>query len=43
MTDWATWIAFKNKGDFKIVVEGDQNLFNQYGIILVKKDKCSSV
>ncbi|MEQ8701286.1 MAG: substrate-binding domain-containing protein [Bauldia litoralis] len=35
MTDRATWIAFKNKADFKILVEGDGNLFNQYGIILV--------
>ena len=43
LTDRATWIAFKNKGDFKIVVEGDKDLFNQYGVILVSKDKCASV
>ena len=35
LTDRGTWISFKNKGDFKIVVEGDDNLFNQYGVILV--------
>ena len=35
LTDRATWIAFKNKGDFKVLVEGDEALFNQYGIILV--------
>jgi len=35
MTDRATWIAFKNKRNFKIHVEGDPRLFNQYGIILV--------
>ncbi len=40
MTDRATWISFKNKGDFKIAVEGDKALFNQYGVILVDKDKC---
>ena len=43
MTDRATWIAFKNKGDYKIAVEGDKELFNQYGVILINKDKCPSV
>ncbi|GAB4375147.1 MAG: extracellular solute-binding protein [Kiloniellaceae bacterium] len=43
MTDRATWIAFGNKGDFKIAVEGDERMFNQYGIILVNKEKCPSV
>ena len=35
MTDRATWISFKNKADFKIVVEGEARLFNQYGVMLV--------
>jgi len=43
LTDRATWISFKNKGDFKIAVEGDEALFNQYGVILVNKDKCTAV
>ncbi|MCH9809069.1 MAG: substrate-binding domain-containing protein [Alphaproteobacteria bacterium] len=43
MTDRATWISFKNRGDFKIVVEGDKNLFNQYGVILVNQAKCPHV
>lgn len=43
MTDRGTWIAFKNKGDFKIAVEGDTKLFNQYGIILVNPKKCPKV
>ena len=43
MTDRATWISFKNKGDFKIAVEGDHDLFNQYGVILVNSQKCPSV
>jgi tungstate transport system substrate-binding protein len=43
ITDRATWIAFKNKGDFKIAVEGDKQLFNQYGVILVNPQKCPSV
>lgn len=43
MTDRATWISFKNKGDFAIAVEGDEAMFNQYGAILVNKEKCPSV
>ena len=39
MTDRGTWISFKNKGDYEILVEGDANLFNQYGVILVNPDK----
>jgi tungstate transport system substrate-binding protein len=43
LTDRATWIAFGNKGDFKIAVEGDERMFNQYGIILVSPRKCPGV
>ena len=43
MSDRATWISYKNKGDYKILVEGDDNLFNQYGVILVNPKKCPSV
>ena len=43
MTDRATWISFGNKGDFEIVVEGDDTLFNQYGVILVNPDACPTV
>ena len=35
LTDRATWISFGNKGDYKIAVEGDPRLFNQYGVMLV--------
>ncbi len=38
MTDRATWIAFGNKGDHRIAVEGDAKMFNQYGVILVNPD-----
>ncbi len=34
-TDRATWLAFKNRGALVILVEGDQRLFNQYGVMLV--------
>jgi tungstate transport system substrate-binding protein len=35
LTDRGTWLAFKNRGDLVPLVEGDQRLFNQYGVILV--------
>ncbi|MEZ5839725.1 MAG: substrate-binding domain-containing protein [Hyphomicrobiales bacterium] len=43
LTDRATWVAFGNKGNFTIAVEGDDKLFNQYGVILVNKEKLSNV
>ena len=43
MSDRATWSKFGNKSDFKIQVEGDAALFNQYGVILVNSEKCPSV
>jgi tungstate transport system substrate-binding protein len=39
LTDRGTWLSFANKDDFKIVVEGDDKLFNQYGVILVNPEK----
>jgi tungstate transport system substrate-binding protein len=35
LTDRATWVSFRNKGELQPLVEGDARLFNQYGIILV--------
>jgi tungstate transport system substrate-binding protein len=35
LTDRATWLAFRNRGQLRILVEGDTRLFNQYGVILV--------
>jgi tungstate transport system substrate-binding protein len=43
LTDRATWISFKNRGDLDIVVEGDKRLFNQYGVILVNPAKHAHV
>ncbi len=39
MTDRGTWLAFENKADYRIVSQGDPQLFNQYGIIAVSKEK----
>lgn len=35
LADRGTWLSFKNKDALQIAVEGDRQLFNQYGIILV--------
>ena len=35
LADRGTWLSFKNRGDLAVLVEGDQKLFNQYGIMLV--------
>lgn len=43
LADRATWLAFKNRGDLAILVEGDKRLFNQYGVILVNPAKHASV
>jgi tungstate transport system substrate-binding protein len=39
LADRGTWLAFKNRGDLAILVEGDKRLFNQYGVILVSPAK----
>ncbi len=43
LTDRATWIAFANKGDLRILAEGDEDLFNQYGIIAINPVRCPAV
>jgi tungstate transport system substrate-binding protein len=35
LADRGTWLSFRNRGDLVILVEGDQRLFNQYGVMLV--------
>lgn len=39
LTDRGTWLNFKNRGDLKVLVEGDKRLFNQYGVMLVNPAK----
>jgi tungstate transport system substrate-binding protein len=43
LADRGTWLAFKNRGDLAILVEGDLKLFNQYGILLVNPAKHAHV
>ena len=35
LTDRGTWLSFKNRGELKVLVEGDSRLFNQYGVMVV--------
>jgi tungstate transport system substrate-binding protein len=39
LSDRATWLTFKNRGDLAILVQGDPKLFNQYGVMLVSSAK----
>ncbi|MBS0420229.1 MAG: substrate-binding domain-containing protein [Proteobacteria bacterium] len=43
LSDRGTWIHFKNKGELRILVQGDRHLFNQYGVILVNPKKHPNV
>ena len=43
LSDRGTWLAFQNRGDLAIVVEGDKRLFNQYGVMLVNPAKYPGV
>jgi tungstate transport system substrate-binding protein len=39
LADRGTWLSFKNRGELDIIVEGDNRLFNQYGVMLVSPAK----
>jgi tungstate transport system substrate-binding protein len=39
LADRGTWLAFKNRADLAVLVEGDKRLFNQYGVMLVNPEK----
>ena len=39
LADRGTWLSFKNRADLTILVEGDNRLFNQYGVMLVNPAK----
>jgi len=39
LADRGTWLAFKNRAQLNILVEGDKRLFNQYGVIVVNPAK----
>ena len=35
LADRGTWLSFRNRGSLEILIEGDELLFNPYGVILV--------
>lgn len=39
LTDRGTWLSFKNRADLQVLVEDDNRLFNQYGVIVVSPSK----
>ena len=39
LSDRGTWLAYKTKSDLKVAVEGDANMFNPYGVIMVNPAK----
>jgi tungstate transport system substrate-binding protein len=39
LSDRGTWLSFKNRDDLTVLVEGDERLFNPYGVILVNEKK----
>ena len=39
MTDRGTWLAYESKSPLQVVLEGDEILFNPYGIIAVSQEK----
>ncbi|MDO5530340.1 MAG: substrate-binding domain-containing protein [Paracoccus sp. (in: a-proteobacteria)] len=39
LTDRGTWLSFENRGDLEILFEGDEVLFNPYGVILVSPER----
>ncbi|MBD3609423.1 MAG: substrate-binding domain-containing protein [Gammaproteobacteria bacterium] len=39
LVDRGTWLAYQDKINLMVLVEGDKNLFNPYGVIAVNPDK----
>src|SRR3974377_1313918 len=39
LSDRATWTHFTNRGELEVLVEGDERMFNQYGVIMVNPAK----
>lgn len=43
LADRGTWLNFKNRADLSVLVEGDNRLFNQYGVMVVNPAKHAHV
>ena len=43
LSDRATWLAFGNRQRHQILFEGDTEMFNQYGVIVINPAHCPQV
>ena len=43
LSDRATWLAFANRSNHKILFHGHPPLFNQYGVVPVSNEHCPNV
>ena len=43
LADRATYLSMKDDLDLEVVIEGDENLFNQYGVLPVNPDKNDNI
>lgn len=43
LTDRGTWLSYKDKVDMDVLYQGDQKLFNPYGIIAVNPERYSDI
>ncbi|MCW8087823.1 substrate-binding domain-containing protein [Sabulicella glaciei] len=39
LSDRGTWLSFRNRQDLRILAEGDERLFNQYGVMVVSAER----
>jgi tungstate transport system substrate-binding protein len=39
LTDRGTWLAFRNRGELGILVQGDRSLFNPYGVMALSRER----
>jgi tungstate transport system substrate-binding protein len=39
ISDRGTWLAFRNKSNLELLVEGDERMFNPYGVIVVNPER----
>jgi tungstate transport system substrate-binding protein len=37
LADRGTWLAFRNRGELAVLVQGDTRMFNQYGVMAVSR------
>ena len=43
LADRGTWLSFRNREGLAVLVEGDERLFNQYGVMLVNPERHTHV